>query len=371
MIPTDFAQLIGNDSIKSYLQKMVDSNMIANSLLFAGPEGIGKSHFAQAFAAQLICKNDPKGIHRQKIAEGNHPDIYHYRPEGKLGVHSIQSLRQLSDEVHLPPYESKWKVFIVHDADRMLTYSANALLKTFEEPPAYTIIILLSSSPKALLPTVLSRCRPIYFHAVSNHEIMKFLLNCYPQLNEEAARKYAVLSQGSMSVAKHLAEFGVNPNREQLLNILSKGNLQDYKELTNFVSELTERIEAAKKQIEKEAKEDLYKVPVENMSTQQQHALEKELEGIITMKQVQEAYALFDCILHWYRDLHLLIVGGERQYLMNLDYEEQLEQVLQKGNLISLERVRKAIAEAKLALQRSTSLQICLESLFLKLDLIA
>ena len=80
-------------------------------------------------------------------------------------MHSIDALRSLQKEVYLAPYEAKWKVFIIHDADRMLPTSANALLKTFEEPYKTSVIILLSSKPENL-PTLLSRCRRWHFNSL-------------------------------------------------------------------------------------------------------------------------------------------------------------------------------------------------------------
>ncbi len=129
---TSFSQLVGNDFVKSCLQRMLDKKAVGHALLFAGIDGIGKSLFAQAVAASLMLEEDPDGKHRSKIEKGIHPDIHLYRPEGKLGLHSMQALRQMCEEVYLPPYEANCKVFIIHEADRMLSYSANALLKTLK-----------------------------------------------------------------------------------------------------------------------------------------------------------------------------------------------------------------------------------------------
>lgn len=357
-----FSHLIGNDSIKIQLQRMIEKQAIANSFLFAGADGIGKSLFAQALATALICQDDPEGIHQKKIKQGNHPDIHHYRPEGKLGLHSIQSMRQLSEQVYMPAYEAQWKVFIVHDADRMLSYSANALLKTFEEPPARTVIILISHNMGSMLPTILSRCRLVRFQAIARQQIEDFLMERAP----EKGRLIAELANGSLGRAIHLLEEGEHPGRELIFKALSQESL-DYKSITKLVDVLAEQIEAGKKQAEVAAKEDLYKMPVENFSALQQQALEKELEGAVAMSQTQSVYALFDQVLSWYRDLHVLLLAGRREYLMNPDYESDLEQAVQRGNLLPLEHVQKTIEEARLAVQRSVSLSITLESLFLKL----
>lgn len=366
MIPTHFNQLIGNSSIKTYLTRMIEKRAISHSLLFAGPEGVGKSLFAHALAALTICGQEEQSYHRRKIESGNHPDIRIYRPEGKLGLHSMQALRQFSEEVYVPPYEASWKVFIVHDAERMLSYSANALLKTFEEPPLHTMIILLSSAPASLLPTILSRCRTLHFQSLTEGEIAQFLREQH-QLTEQEAGRLAQLAQGSLSRAILLLKQKGDPNRELLLKMLSQGKGGAYKTLTSTVQSLVDQIETSKKQAEEAAKEELYKMPIEHLSAHQSHLLEKELEGRVTMSLFTEVNALFEHLLSWYRDLHLLHLKGGLSYMINKDYLTELEQVVQQGDLLALETVQKAIQEAHLALQRSTALSICLENLFLKL----
>ena len=250
----------------------------------------------------------------------------------------------------------------------MLSYSANALLKTFEEPPSYAVIILLSSAPESLLPTVLSRCRTIYFQAIPEDEIREYLQTRF--LSEEKnAKKFAALAQGSLKTAIDLAENG-HAKRNSVLDILSKRDLKTYKSMTTVAATFVERIEESNKQIEQEAKEEFQKFPIENFSVYQQQMMEKELEGIITMSRMREAHFLFDNILSWYRDVHLLLNGGDSRFLMNPDYLPQLIQETERGDAISLDRVLKVVDEARNALQRSMSLQVCLESLFLKLDLI-
>lgn len=365
----EFLPLIGNEMIKAHLQRMLQKRTIANSFLFAGADGIGKSLFAQALAAALICQNDPHGIQRLKIKQGNHPDIQHFRPEGKLGMHSIQSLRQLNELVHFPPYEADWKIFIIHEAERMLSYSANALLKTFEEPPAFTAIILVSSYPQSILPTILSRCRTVRFQPISQQDIEAFLVQRY-QIAEPKAKIIAKQANGSLGKAIHLIEREENPNREVIFKVLSKGRLENYQDLIRLVNHLSDSIENTKKQAEALAKEEFCKVPMENFSAQQQHLIEKELEGAVAISQTQSIYALFDLILSWYRDLHLLLLRVDPAYLFNPDYTSNLEQVVQYGNLISLEKIQKMIDEARLSVQKSVSLPICLENLFLKLNLL-
>lgn len=364
-----FDHIIGNQQIKIYLKRTAERQMVGSSLLFAGPDGVGKSLFASAFAKLLLCQDDPKGINKHKIESGNHPDIRVYRPEGKIGMHSIASMRQFSEEVYQAPFEGKWKVFILHEADRMLSYSANALLKTFEEPSRDTLIILISSTPSALLPTVLSRCRTLHFNPLAEQDIASYITQRFEKTPEEA-ELIAYMAQGSIGQAVWLTNEGVSPVRALVLDLLAKGKLSYYKELTGIASQIAERVEAEKKEIEIEVRKMLLKGMGEDLSSAQKQSLEKEVEGAVTMHAMQEAYALFDIVLSWYRDLHLLRLKGNAAYLMHRDYMGAIELAAGKGSVLPVEDVQKAIAETRLALERSTSLQICLENLFLKLNIL-
>lgn len=349
---------------------MLSKKAIGHSLLFAGPEGVGKSLFAYALATQLICGEKQNSHHLPKLKTGHHPDVHIYRPEGKLGLHSVQTLRELCEEVHFPPHEAEWKIFIIHEADRMLTYSANALLKTLEEPPPQTLMILLSSSPASLLPTIISRCRTLNFEELSQHEVREFLKERY-QLEDDKLETIVHLAQGSLSRALSLIERGTDPNRHLLFKTLDQGGVTTYKALSSLVQSLTGEIEKAKKQVEEVAKEELQKQAPDGLSAHQQHALEKELEGRVAMIMIHEFNALLEILLSWYRDLHLLKLNGSEELLINKDYLFQLRNALQRGNIPSLEHIQAAIEETRLALQRSTTLNICLENLLLKLNLIS
>lgn len=355
-----YSDLIGNKPIKRFLGTMVEKNAIANSLLFVGPEGVGKSLFAEALALQLVGASEKTK---------QHPDIHSIYPEGKLGLHSIQSLRQLIDEVHLPPYQSPWKVFIIHEAERMLSYSANALLKTFEEPPPHTVIILITESPTALLPTIRSRCRALHFQSVSQEEIVEYLKGSHP-LAEELIVNISLQARGSIGRASQLATRGGDPLRKAMLDTLSVGRVSLYRQLTTSVKALAEQIDASKKEAEVKAKAEKEHLSHDNLSAVQLHALEKELEGAISVSFMNESRAILDHLLSWYRDLQLMKAGADTRYLLNPDYIEKLQQALLMGKIPDLEEVQKMVNETILSLQRSTSFSLCLENLFLKLGLI-
>lgn len=138
------------------LSQMIAKGTIPHALLFAGPKGSGKKEAAYQFAHTLIGKESSSEL-------PSHPDIHLFFPEGKLGLHTIGHLREVIADVALVPFQAEWKIFIIHEAERMLASSSNALLKTFEEPTSRTVIILLSNHPEKILSTVLSRCQKIDF----------------------------------------------------------------------------------------------------------------------------------------------------------------------------------------------------------------
>lgn len=364
-----FEGIVGNDSNKKYLTHMVDTNHVGHSLLFSGPDGVGKSLFAGELAKMILTQEDPTGAHLRKILSGNHPDIRHFRPEGKIGIHTIDAMRQFSEEVYLHPYESKRKIFIIHDADRMLSYSSNALLKTFEEPSDDTVIILLSSSPESLLPTVLSRCRHLRFKRVHQQDLALYLIEQH-HIPTDEARKLAELSQGSVGKAMQLLQSGgQDPLREKVLQFLGKRAVTTFKELTDFVQEVSCFVEEKKKNSEQEVKEKLLQhCSLVDMSASQKQAFQKEVDGAIALKQTSYLHAILDTILTWYRDLHLLYLGAENRYLINKDYEPIMQEQIIETEPFPLEEVQSMIKEARTSLARSTSLAICLENLFLKLN---
>jgi len=362
-----FENIIGNDIIKDYLLRMVESNTVGNSLLFAGPSGIGKGLFAEELAAMLLCQDDSEGIRRRKINRGNHPDLCVYRTVGKVGMHSIDAMRVLGEEAQQSPYEAQWKVFILHDAERMLPASANALLKTFEEPALSSVIILLSSAPERLLPTILSRCRRVNFHSVEEQEIAMLLQQRYGKAEEEA-RAWAALSQGSVGRAVTLMERGVDTTRTLLLEVLSYNRFRNYQQLRDIAQKLSDAVDITKKRLEEQLLSQQDSEIVRQMPTSQKEAFNKEVEGALSARFLEDVDAILDVVMSWYRDLTLLYVKGDQEKLINKDSVDALEQALQRGFMIPLDDVQKIITDARLSVARFIPLNYCLESLFLKLN---
>ncbi|MBA3604047.1 MAG: AAA family ATPase [Parachlamydiaceae bacterium] len=367
-----FDYIVGNERIKGFLSRMVAKGEVGNSLLFAGPQGIGKTLFALAFAKMLLSQDNPTEKHLHKLETGSHPDIHIYSPEGKSGMHSIGAMRSLSEEVYLPPHEATRKVFIIRDADRMLTYSANALLKTFEEPSLDTVIILLSSSPDLLLPTILSRCSTFQFHPLSDEEMVALLTTRHKQ-SPEKAKQITALSQGSVSKALRLCEGTQDPLRNVVMQMLAEGKFSSYSQLIAKAKEIGELVEASTKRVEESSKQELLKGYCDKLSATQRENVDKELEGIASIQSMHEVDAVFNSLLTWHRDLHLLETGADERYLFNPDFLEELRKQVARAKgteLFPLDDLQEAIKITKLGLARSIGLTLCLENLFLRLNML-
>ena len=177
-----FDKIIGNQLIKEELQKSIEQDKVSHSYLFVGIEGIGKQMIAKEFAQMILCTSDTiKGCHQCKscieFQSENHPDFLYIEPDGNSI--KIEQIRYLQRKIQEKPIISNQKVYIINDADRMTTEAQNCLLKTLEEPPEYSTIILIGSNENAFLNTIKSRCMIISFQSIPSNEIKKYIEETY------------------------------------------------------------------------------------------------------------------------------------------------------------------------------------------------
>lgn len=176
------------------------------SQLFFGPVGTGKATLAREVARRLNCAGcDGNTCHSCVMAAaGNHPDIILVCPDekGKIGIEAIQILhKQLSLSKY---HHSGTRTVIIEDADAMTTAAQNALLKTLEEPPPNTFIILTGTDKTALLATIQSRCQSVFIAKQSMEAVAQYLIDYY-QVPRETATEVSVLADGSLGQALQYA----------------------------------------------------------------------------------------------------------------------------------------------------------------------
>ncbi|MGI8469127.1 MAG: ATP-binding protein [Pyrinomonadaceae bacterium] len=202
-----FDKLAGNHHAKEILQRLLANGRVPHSFLFAGEEGVGKKLFALELAKAFICQNPQMGEacdvcgackradnfsfpnsdkkeDYEKVFFSEHPDIGMVIPFKNSIL--VDAVRQLEREANFRPFEGRARIFIIDDAEKLNAAkdnSANALLKTLEEPSPTTYIFLITSRPDALLPTILSRCQTLRFAPLEAKQIEGFL---------EGAKQFAI-----------------------------------------------------------------------------------------------------------------------------------------------------------------------------------
>lgn len=156
----------------TYLKNCLQNQTLPNVLLLVGDQG---EEIARNLATQLL------GCTEKKLT--THADFQIFRPEGKSGQHSIESMRHLIDRVYSAPFEAEKKVFLIHDVERMQPAASNALLKTLEEPLLDTHLLLLAADARQILPTIISRATQLHLESRQTAESIDF-----SKISEEITR---------------------------------------------------------------------------------------------------------------------------------------------------------------------------------------
>ena len=178
------SSLKGQDRVLSYLEAMINRDRLHHALLFVGQDGIGKRTAAKALAQRLVCAS-PNGLdacgqcgHCIRFGEGTYADYFVVeratKSDGSLEkMIKVDQIRNIQRALSLKSFEGGKRVVAIFDADRMNSSTANALLKTLEEPPEAVSFMLTSNSLSSLLPTIISRCQMIRFAPLSTDSLTK------------------------------------------------------------------------------------------------------------------------------------------------------------------------------------------------------
>jgi len=209
-----FADIIGHAPVVGLLRQAVSRGRVPQSLLFAGPEGVGKHAVAIALAQAVNCpKRRAQGGDDAcgkcstctRIAAGKHSDVTVIDKGDEASIKIRQLRERLLDVVGYRPFEAQRRVYIIDPADEVTREAQDALLKTLEEPPSAAIIILVTAYPDTLLATIQSRCRRVRFGLMSEAEVGRVLVERL-KVDRAKARTMAAASNGSVDRA--LAEEG-------------------------------------------------------------------------------------------------------------------------------------------------------------------
>lgn len=169
--------LVGQDGVRSFLERAVDTGRVSHAYLFVGPPGSGKLDAALALAQAVLCERSVGcGTCDSciRVAHRTHPDVHLFRPESAQG-YLVSQVRDLIEDLPLAPVRADAKAYILDEAEALTASSANALLKSLEEPPRGVVFILLGTNQDAVLPTIVSRCQVVPFRSVSPEAALESL----------------------------------------------------------------------------------------------------------------------------------------------------------------------------------------------------
>ncbi len=222
---------VGNKKALSILQKSVKTNKVSHAYLFCGPEGVGKKLFALHFARILNCEKgdimpcDTCGS-CLKISKNVHPDVKIISTESKQI--KIDMIKEGRTFLLSPPFEGPYKLLLIDDAHKMNKAASNALLKTLEEPPSNSVIILITAYAKNLLSTIISRCINITFSNLNDSELKQVLTGLGYQ--DDMISEIIPLSEGSPAKAIKLMDvenFKLTSSIKELIKNIDKKTFSD------------------------------------------------------------------------------------------------------------------------------------------------
>ncbi len=304
----DFNKIIGHEEIISRLRNAIEMDRVGHAYIIAGQEGSGRSTVAYSFAKALQCESGQSqscnSCKSCKQAEsGNHPDIIYITHE-KLGIISVGEIReQLVDSMQVKPYSSKYKIYIIKEAEKMTEEAQNALLKTIEEPPEYGIVMIITTDPEKLLQTIRSRCITLTTKPVKEKDIHDYLIQNYG-IDEKRAAFAIEYSEGNLGKAILLA------------------TNEEYEQLIKSVIDLQTNI---------------FEMDMDEIAEAIQHCS--------TFKMNINDY--LDLMMMWYRDILVLKVTGNPDKIL---FKDQYLVIREQSNYLSfneLEAKQKAVDNAK------------------------
>lgn len=324
----DFKDVIGQKEVVGSLEQSLSEGRIGHAYIFSGPAGIGKKTIARIFAGLLLCDAPqnaglPCGECRPCLMMGrdSNPD-YHSISCEELSI-GVDLIREIQTDAVLKPMYSKRKVYIIEEAAKMTEQAQNCLLKTFEEPPGYVVVILLTTNYEKLLETVRSRAQHIKFRKYTREQVCQALRQVYGS-DEGMFGLAADYSDGNIGTALELAGSGeFSRLRDQMLDLLpcvAQGKTRSILDFSSFMDNNKDNVDM-----------------------------------------------LLEIMLLYYRDLLVINETGKENMLINSDKKDIILNNARKYRGDRLIRNIDAIGAARRALKQNASYQLVIDNLLIKL----
>lgn len=324
-----FKDIIGQEQIKEHLQNALETGKVSHAYIINGEKSSGKEFIAKIFAMALQCEQggtEPCNECRscKQTLSKNQPDIIYVSHE-KPNTISVDDIRaQINNDVAIKPYSSKYKVYIINEAEKMTPQAQNAILKTLEEPPAYAVILLLVSNVNTLLPTILSRCVVLNMKPVRDALVKKYLMEEL-QIPDYKAEVCVAFARGNVGKAKLLA------SSEEFENVKAEAL-----SLLKYIKDMEiQEIVAAIKKINE------YKLEINDY---------------------------MDIMSIWYRDVLLFKATNDVNHMVFKEEIQTIRKVAARSSYEGIERVIKALDTAKKRLDANVNFDLVMELLLLEVQ---
>lgn len=323
-----FKGIVGHEDIIAHFKSSIETGNVAHAYIISGDAGSGKKALAYAFAETLECEaggTEACGTCQSclQVSTGNYPDIITVTHE-KPNLISVDEVRdQLINTIDIKPYKGKYKIYIISDAELLNVQAQNAMLKTIEEPPAYAVILLLTTNLDKLLETVKSRCLKLQTKPIRERDVLAYLTNVMG-LTKEKAYFCLDFAQGNLGKAIKLA-----------------GN-DEYAAIVDSVVGVLAHID---------------EMDVETLG--------KAVKDIEQFKMSMNDY--MDLMMMWYRDAMMLKVTGNVDKILFKNEFSTLKKQAGKLTFKSIEDKIDAIAKAEQRLLANANFEVTIELLLLTL----
>lgn len=322
----DFSKIIGQEHIIEYFRNAISMDKVSHAYILNGPDKSGKMLLAEAFAAALQCEKQQEEPCMEcrscKQAVGrNHPDIIYVTHE-KPNTLSVEDIRtQLNEDIVLKPYSSSYKIYIVDEAEKMNVQAQNALLKTIEEPPAYAVILLLTTNADGFLPTILSRCVRLDLKPVNDEKIRSFLMK-EKGVPDYQADICVAFAQGNVGKAILLAgSENFSEMKKSAVQLMKRLRDIDLYELSQAVKQITE-----------------YKLEINDY---------------------------FDLMMIWYRDVLLYKATADVNRLIFQDEVYSIKKEASHSSYEGIEQILESLNKAKARIRANVNFELVIELLLL------
>lgn len=340
----------------TFFYKVIEAHRLVHAYIVLGPDHQKKIWVANSMAKALICTAHgatycdvcPSCV---RINSHNHPDVLWLYPSGIQRIIKIDQVRDLQAALALKSFEGGKKIAFILHADRMKEEAANALLKTIEEPPENTYIILISDTIESLLPTIRSRCQHVTLPLSSNDDIRTYLVDdC--NVSEQQAQFICARARGNFSIVHRY----LNEQRSNWRNFIVS-SLVDLLNERRDPFELAEEIESGIQNIAGLSSEDQKRPEDDAMAESDKKSIEKSLYN-------QEVCDYFETIELFCRDVIIYKLTNDKHQLVNSDKLQDISHLANVFELDALSDFLDRLQQAYHAFLGNTKLEFALEILY-------